>query len=232
MSKNLRVALMVSLGAHVLAMSAVTIIVPEQAERMHPYTRVDFLGSILRKTVFDIMLENVNPLSGNAHRYGVQAVEEKYLKASSRKIELPVKEVVLSSESSKQSDVMDFLTGSKDVPDLFPISYESDLFSSNGSFVKNSQISDEIRKVVYKPDVPSFISALYGGEREFTIKLRAFVSGDGMVMKTEQITTTGYPDLDMTAAGFLKGWVFERQAGRVVNEEWVEVEVLLGSGDD
>ena len=70
-SRNLSIALLVSIGVHVLGMSAVTIINPDIPGRGQPYTRVDFLGPLLGKTAFDIMIENSDGLKIYKLRIGV-----------------------------------------------------------------------------------------------------------------------------------------------------------------
>lgn len=62
MSRNFRMALMISIGVHIFFMSAVVIINPAAREKIGSLTRVDFLGPLLKKTAFDIMLESANPV--------------------------------------------------------------------------------------------------------------------------------------------------------------------------
>ena len=80
-NRSMGIAFLVALSIHVLCMSAVTIINPKYDGRMKAYTRVDFLGSILRKTAFDIMLEDTGrPLFG-AYNDVAENTENLYLEA-------------------------------------------------------------------------------------------------------------------------------------------------------
>ena len=69
MSRNFRIALLISLGIHIFCMSIITITNPVVREKMKSYSRVNFLGPLLRKTAFDIMLENANPVVRTTYRH-------------------------------------------------------------------------------------------------------------------------------------------------------------------
>ena len=78
--RNLRIALLISFGVHILAVSGVEIIAPEDFRKRPKYTRIDFLGSILKKTAFDIMLGNVDPLVNGTYGSVFSLPQEGYLK--------------------------------------------------------------------------------------------------------------------------------------------------------
>ena len=72
---------------------------------------------------------------------------------------------------------------------------------------------------------------MYGNEVMFRIKVRALVSKEGSGRNAEPVTTTGYPQLDIVAARFVRGWLFEPSADTGTYDVWQEVDVVLKAGD-
>ncbi len=214
-SRNFRIALIISLCVHIFGMTVVTIINPGGIERKHPYTRIEFLGSILRKTAFDIMLD-VNPVMIADYEYGLEGPDDSYLEVEVSRIENVVGDFSRRRGSGMDSDVLGFLEGSKAVPDFH-------------SKLKAFE-TDAERRVIYKPEAPSFELGVYGDQKEFKVKIRVFVEANGSVKRTEPLATTGYPGLDQTAEKFVRSWIFEPNEYISDEDEWLTVEVVLRRG--
>jgi hypothetical protein len=219
--RNLRIALGISLGVHIFAMSAVMIVAPENIGRKKGYTRVDFLGPILEKTAFDIMLESANPVVKTSYSWGPIPFKSIYLKAS-----FPGKITVAHGfpqhlEKSMDSTILDALTGYKAVPDFYLDLKEESL--------KQGDLRTGKRKIIYAPEPPFFVKGLYGDDETILVKVRALVSPEGNVKKTEPVTTTGYPQLDILAIKFVRSWIFEPK--KTGGDEWVVLQVILNTGD-
>ena len=228
-SRNLRIALLLSLGVHIVGMSAVAIIAPDNIKRARSYTRIDFLGPILRKTAFDIMLENVNPVMVTTYRYSFLSSQSGALKVPVSKRRSTVQEFPKYLENSMDTLVMDFLTSSKIVPD-FALNLEIDDFGP-GRWGTDHIEEAKQRKVIYRPEAPSVMRALYRGEETFRIRVRVLIDRAGNVKKVEPLTTTGYPRLDITASKFVRGWIFEPREDAAIADEWQEVDVILNARD-
>ena len=126
--RSLRIAFGISLGIHIFAMSAVMIVIPEKAGRKRSLTRVDFLGSILEKTAFDIMLQGTNPAVETSYSLGDTPFGYRDLQVSppgrmSFKLEFPQ-----HLENSMDSIILSTLTGYKIVPN-FSLPFAPFLFS-------------------------------------------------------------------------------------------------------
>ncbi|MEA3488952.1 MAG: hypothetical protein U9R44_01230 [Candidatus Omnitrophota bacterium] len=227
-SRNLRIALLVSLGAHVLAMSAVTIITPDDVERMRPYSRIDFLGPILRKTAFDIMLESVHPAAKTTYSYAIYGPQSGYLKVVASKRESGLREFPPYLENNMDALVFDFLRGSKVVPDIFPGFKEDGLPLSKWNDVLTEEEGE--RKVIYRPEPPYIMRGLYGDNITFRVRVTVLIGADGKVRKTEPLTTTGYPQIDLLVSKYVKGWIFEPKKGPAAGDEWRDVVVVLTAG--
>lgn len=211
--RDLTYALLISFGIHIFGMSAVAIIIPGGAERLHSYTRVDFLGPILRKTAFDIMLENTPPPVITAYGYANISPETKLLG-----VRLPKKESSAQLFNKPFEDKMDirvrgFLADYKVVPDLTFALADGERLSV-------------ARRVLYKPEAPFIIKGLYGDKENFTVRIKTLLDAGGNVKKAELVTTTGYPKLDIIISEFVKSWIFA-PSGNPSGDEWQETEVVL-----
>ncbi len=221
--------MLLSLGAHVLGMSAITITAQGDAAMARPYTRVDFLGAILRKTAFDIMLENADPAVNTAYRQTVLSPEEGRLEVTAPKMEPAVQELPDHPGNSMDALVMDFLAGAKAVPG------PGRGFIAEDRMVRSryarAQADAKGRKVIYRPEAPFMTRGLYGDREAYKIRVRALIAGDGNVRKVEPVTTTGYPGLDIAALKFVRGWIYEPKEDASAGDEWRETDVVLNAGD-
>jgi hypothetical protein len=227
--RNLRIALLISLGVHIVGMSAVTIIAPDDFKKARPYTRVDFLGPILKKTAFDIMLENISPAAITTYRYMFLSPRSGDLKIAIPKRKSTIQEFPEYLENSMDALVMDFLESSKSVPD-----FGLDLGMNNfmlGKWGNEDVKGTNERNVIYRPEAPSIMRALYGDEDTFKIRVKVLIGRDGNIKKVEPLTTTGYPRLDITASKFVRGWIFEPSKDAIAADEWQEVDVILNTRD-
>ena len=228
MSRALVLALMISLGVHIVVMSAVNIVAYEGPGRNRPYTRVDFLGPILGKTAFEMTLGHVSSRSGAVTGKELSGPPDEALKARYRGKPGMAREVSPAQERAMDAEVKGFFAGEKVMPDHrrkpVPGAY-------SGSTGPGAVMPGAVRKVVYKPEAPVFTKALYGDKRSFRVRVRVLVNGEGNVMKTEPLTTTGYSQLDMDAAKYMERWIYEPGRGGISEGEWLEEEVVLRAGD-
>jgi len=62
------------------------------------------------------------------------------------------------------------------------------------------------------------------------MNVRILIDADGKVKKTEPVTTTGFPELDIIAFKFVKGWIFAPTESLTGQDEWYVKEVVLNVG--
>ncbi|NQT32394.1 MAG: energy transducer TonB [Candidatus Omnitrophica bacterium] len=225
--RTLRIALLVSLGVHVIGMSAVTIIAPGGPERAKTYTRVDFLGPILKKTAFDIMLENVNPVVKTTYRHMMASPGSGQLEIAVPKQETVIREFPEYLENNMDALISDFLKGTKTVPEFYA-GFETDELLMN-NWAPLARDKENERKVIYKPGQPFIMRGFYGDRESFRVKMKVLINSDGNVKAVEMLVTTGYPNLDITASKHVKGWIFEPSESR--DPEWRKVDVILNTGE-
>jgi len=225
-SKNLRTALLVSLAAHVIGMSAVAIIYPEGKNRRCAYTRIDFLGAILKKASFDIMIENTAPFLRGTGGYMIQTKEKDYLE----NVRLPKQKPYVQKLPGRLDTVMDnavkrFLIGDKAVPGFITDSRREK------SLNRQTQLRNDGtgRKIIYRPDTFFVQYGLYGKKKLFKAKFKALMGTDGKIKRTELLTTTGYPQLDIKASRLIKDRLSPPKKNVLWKDEWCEIEVILNT---
>ena len=225
MSRNFRIALIISLGIHVFCMSVIAITNPAAREKMRSYSRVDFLGPLLRKTAFDIMLENANPVVRTTYRQVTSDSWSGHLRAASPERHMSLTDKFSNYLANNEMDptVVGFLYKDKSTPDFLLRATKRGLRPRNYGF------NERHRGTIYQPEAPILIPELYGDEDVFHIRVRALVSGEGTVKRVEPVTTTGYPDIDFMASEFVSGWIFESLEG-AGGDEWEEIDVVFKIG--
>ncbi|MFQ5952430.1 MAG: hypothetical protein ACE5JK_03390 [Candidatus Omnitrophota bacterium] len=219
--RNLRIAIGISLGVHIFVMSAVMIVTPDRMGRKKGYTRVDFLGPILEKTAFDIMLESANPVMKTSYGLGPLSFGVGRLKASPPGRMSLKQEFSQHLENRMDSSALEALEDYKTVPDFY-----LDVKAGGSELWA---LGFEKRKVIYTPEAPFIMRGLYGSKDEIHIKIKALVSSCGSVKKAEPVITTGYPQLDILATKYVRGWIFEPKGES--GDEWIVLNVTLETGD-
>jgi hypothetical protein len=225
LTRNLAIALVASLGIHILGMTAVTIITPEDFFKTEPFTKVTFLGPILEKTAFEMMVEGSDPVARTRYTLGTLSGADKYLRVSITKVDTGPVGTSSLYESNMDLMIRGFLSGNKITPSVM-----FGLDPADALMKEWNMGSEEVagrRKVAYRPELPVVTKGLYGQADAFSVKVKALLDGGGRVIRAEALTTTGYPGLDISATKYVKGWIFEPTLDADERGEWVEVDVIL-----
>ncbi|MFH1878124.1 MAG: energy transducer TonB [Candidatus Omnitrophota bacterium] len=230
-TRNLRIALLLSLSLHVFFMSAIGLVTPGSLKRDASFTRIDFLGPILSKTAFDIMLENItNPLET---LYGNTSDPEKdsFLEIPMEKVEPEVPRFPENFEKKVESQIIAGLTGFKAVPGIFLDTAQNNS-SKNPRFSAPGLKNDEnSRKVIYRPEMPSFPGGMYGEKAVYKVRTRILVDKSGTVKSVELLTKTGYPNLDILVTEYIRRWIFEPAKNYTLNDDWLIREIIFETGE-
>ena len=228
-NRDLGIALLISISIHVLVMSSVVITTPEDPGRKRPYSRVDFLGPILHKTAFDIMLENVNPAVMTTYRSSFRIPKNVYLNAVAPRRNFGRRALPELLEKDMDRSIMNLLVENKEVPELYADLNGAAQFP--GLWDTSADEEGTYRKVIYKPEQPFIIRGHYGDKEVFRMRMRVSISPDGKVYAAEPLTTTGYAQLDMFASKYVKSWLFDPRKAPGNLHEGHEVNVLLKVSD-
>ena len=94
--------------------------------------------------------------------------------------------------------------------DLTPSGPHSGAGATDKGFLKGLKIDGPLagRNIVYRPAMPNLPAWAASGNQSFTIDLKIYVSGDGVVRRVNRLTTTGYPAIDLMAMRNARGILF------------------------
>ncbi|MBF0215644.1 MAG: hypothetical protein HQL30_01470 [Candidatus Omnitrophica bacterium] len=216
MNRDILVAVAVSAAIHLFGMSMVHIINPSLKTEIRPFTKVSYLGPLLNKTAFDIMLESKAQIFKTQYNYLENAPAE-VLDLKARSPERRVQEEIKTDLDPGNSEVInDFLSGNKIIP-YFMLDSPAPKVDNNipGAFV-------------YKPEDLGAVKDLISNETIPKIRVKVLVAADGKIKNSEPMTTTGNPELDHVILRYVNNWVFEpSQAGK---DDYKEIDILLNRG--
>jgi len=207
--KAFNISILISTAWHLFWIFAVIVVVTPTVQPRDVYQEVDFLGPILEKTAFDIMVENVSPQSETLYARSALFVNNIYLRprGPERKILNGVMEEPIVEKLSVI--LQRYGRDDKEIPTYFS---EEIRMIYERSITKTLPLSIEgpakRREIMYKPDKPSVLRGLYDDSNEYLVKLKFFLSEDGLVRDVEPVISSGYPDIDLEGIKFLKRWRF------------------------
>lgn len=188
--------------------------------REYVYTQVDFLGPILGKTAFDIMLERSDPYNFSYQNKDIPD-PRMFLEINNEKQDISGLGSVKAYEKYFESVFNSSLLADKAIPDIF---LKRNFLEQDEQYY-GKRISE--RKVIYKPDLPSVDKGVYGTNNSFIIKIKLMVSAAGNVKIAEPVNTSGFPEIDMMAIKYSRGWMFEPAREVYADDEWIEKDVVI-----
>jgi len=208
--KRFNLSILFSTLWHLLWISLIAIIVTPTVQPSNGYQEVDFLGPILEKTAFDLMVEEITPRAETLYAKSDSFTNAIYLKPRG-----PEREVLQTSIPDSALDpfrfiLHDYFAGVKEVPVFVTHDFESKFQISpenrdNTAFVEGPAAA---REVISKPEPVKLPRGLYGDTEEYRVRLKFFIFHNGIPYAVEPIVSSGYPEIDIQAIRFLKGWRF------------------------
>lgn len=189
-------------------MFAIGIIVTPSVQPSNVYQEVGFLGPILEKTAFDLMVEEVKPQAETLYAKSTLFFNETYLKPEGpeRKV---LKEFAAGTIPDRFAFFENFVKDTREIP----------LYITQGiraPYAKMRKKKPSVtmegpageREVIFKPRPLTVLRGLYGDADEYRIRLKFFVSEDGITYDLKPVVSSGYPEIDLQAMRFLKRWRF------------------------
>ena len=195
---------------HLFWISSIGISVTPSIQPNSFYQEVDFLGPILEKTAFDLMVEEVTPQAETLYAKTALSLDDIYLKPKG-----PERKVLKEFTPDVMRDrftfsLREFIKNTKENPLYFVedirVAYEeTDNKRVPPAFIEGPAGK---REIIFKPASLTVPRSLYGGREEYIVKLKFFISNDGVVHDIEPIVSSGYPEIDLKAMRFLRKWRF------------------------
>lgn len=207
--KILGISILLSTAWHLFWIFSVGIIITPTVETSNLYQEVNFLGPLLEKTAFDFMTEAAMPQSETLYATSSLFIENAYLRPRG-----PDRKIAKKTSHQSITDrfflvLRKYFQSNKEAP---PNMVEE----ANVRYNKKSEIkpSSEIEgpakylNIVSKSRTPSVPRGLYGDSDEHIVKLKFFVSKNGIVRYVEPVISSGYTEIDFLAIRTLKKWRF------------------------
>lgn len=206
--RSFNVSFLISFTWHVLVILAVTIIVAPTIEKVHQYQEVNFLGPILEKTAFDLMAGGARRPAEISYRYSPLVVDRFSLDVRGPQKVLVDKTFPVFIEERFYFSLKGYFAETKTVPKDF-FGEETAGYvkpeKADFAFIEGPAAS---RKILHRPSPPKLSRDVYRGAGDFTVKLKFYLSGEGMVERAEPVVSSGYPEADLACIRYLKSWQF------------------------
>jgi len=201
-------SIFVSGVCHIFWLSSVGISTSARAETPKNYTKVSFLGPILEKTAFEMMMEGALPQAETLYASSIIEMDTQDVAVEGpskisaeevfQKIDRRNKALFAKRYTVRESRAPRFSMGKKG------------LFYHIGEKGLSKLIDGpaKTRAILYKPPMPAFSNKRLFEEEVFVTKYKFVLSKDGNVRSVEPLVSTGYPDIDMKCIKYLKQWKF------------------------
>lgn len=194
---------------HLFWIFAICIVITPTVQPSNLYQEVDFLGPILEKTAFDLMVEGVKPQTETLYARSTLFADGACLKP--RGPRRKVLRMLIPGAINKKTplSVRDYLEEAKEIPGYFTEDIKAAYVKSRSrawAFLIEGPAAE--REIIFKPKPLTVPHGLYGDRDEYIIRLKFFVSDNGLVYEVEPVISSGYPEVDLRAIRYLKGWRF------------------------
>lgn len=232
--KTLSAAFLISVSWHLACMFLFTIVVLPISLPMSTISNVSFLGPLLEKTAFELMLDkNARPkqavyqepmffnnafLMHEERRIGKTKFNGFALKGQADPAEVSANDLfggykIIPSFSMKASPPPARPAGG-------PAAKGDDTFLIEGPLAR--------RDIVLKPEAPIAAKRVGIEQKNFFVELNIKVAGGGRVKQADLLASSGYPDIDLAAINYIKAFQF---SAADVNGEavWGKVKLSIKS---
>ncbi|MFH1791634.1 MAG: energy transducer TonB [Candidatus Omnitrophota bacterium] len=219
--KNFLLAgLTLSLTGHVLCFSIFGIDFGDSRPRQAVYTEVSFLGPILEKTAFEMMVEEYHPKAETLFRTSAILEREYYLEVAGPGREDEKSRFARDSGVSDRGHVSVRKGEGRDFLRDKGIFYHI----RERGFNKFIEGPARERMIISKPAMPVFSKKFLTDNENFTTVFRFVLSHDGTVELVEPVMSSGYPDIDTECMNYIRSWKFEPRRGDSAGEkDWGNV---------
>ena len=206
--KAFNLSILFSVAWHLFWISAICIVITPTVQPSDLYQEVDFLGPILEKTAFDLLTEQASAKAETLYARTTLFAENVYLKPKGpeRKV---LGDSMPDSALERFAFVMrEYVKGKTETP--FYFSEVRELYRKTEKSPASPLIDGpaSLRGIIFRPGPISIPKGVYDNQDGYDVKLRFVLTADGIVRNVEPVISSGYPEIDLQAAEFLKKWRF------------------------
>lgn len=207
-------AFLVSVSWHLICMFLFTIVILPVSLPMSTISNVSFLGPLLEKTAFELMLDkNVQPkqvsyqepmfinnafLTHEDDRIGRARFNDFSLKTRTDQAEVSANDLFGGYK------IMPTFSMKAPMPERKAASVAA--ASTDEAFQIEGLLAR--REIILKPEAPVAAKRVGAEQKNFFVELKVKVTGDGKVEQADLLASSGYPDIDLAAINYVKGFQF------------------------
>ena len=205
---KLNLAVVFSTVWHLFWIFAIGIVVTPNVRSNNVYQEVDFLGPILEKTAFDLMVDQATPKAETLYSSSILLSESIYLKPQGPRRRIPEApgQVFMSK---RFAFIKNHGKDKKEIPRYIAENIRN--FVSKPNEAKPASAVEgpaRKREVIFKPKALVIPRGIYGDQENYRLELKFFVANNGIVYDAIPAISSGYPEIDLVAIRFLKRWRF------------------------
>ncbi|MDD5449200.1 MAG: energy transducer TonB [Candidatus Omnitrophica bacterium] len=236
--KTLSIAFLISVSWHVFFMLCFTVVVLPAGFPMHRISNVSFLGPILEKTAFELMLEKKSRFEQDPSYRDIMNLSDVSLSGNEvgfdkLKFIEPSLKPATDNETMSANDLFGtfkitppFIEAAKE-PMEPGEAQEGAVYKSEEDLAIEGPLAQS--EILFKPDAPAITKRIEEGQESFTVELRFKASAAGNVEEAVLLVSSGYADVDMAAINYIKGFKFSAPSSEDANVGWNKVRLRLKS---
>lgn len=218
-NRYFNVSFLFSVAWHLFWLSAIYIVITPTVKLQDDYADINFLGPILEKTAFEIMVDDSTPRTEILYPTSAMIDSETYLDIKGPK-RLLKKDIFLGDGETKTTFREKSYLTEKVKPGYFMDGRS--IFYHVEEKILNRLIEGPARSraVLFKPQFPLVYKLSYGDEENLMTRLKFTLSREGNVELVEPVVSSGYPRIDSECIKYIKQWKFSPKAGALHEKEW------------
>lgn len=201
-------AVTISAVCHLFWFSVVDIVAAAHENSTDDYTEINFLGPILEKTAFDVMIESA-PVKSEILYSNAMMVKPKGDLSVSGPGKVGIKNPLRGVKNIERDDAS-FKTAMKTPAEIAPFNDNKALYYH----IKEKELNKFIegpakaRPLIYRPELPVFEKKFMMVEESFVTKFRFTISDSGNIETVEPVVSSGYPNFDVACIKYIRQWRF------------------------
>jgi hypothetical protein len=215
-NRTFNIAFLISISWHLFCMFCFTIVVLPVSLPMAKVSKVSFLGPILEKTAFDLML-NKKARPRRASYTESMRLDDAFLAHEEKgldglKFDNPFLQIVREDTSMSVGDLFGNFKVTPPFKQLILENRQEKATQPSSPGTRNENFVIEgpfaSREILFKPDLPIITKKFDVSEESFMVELKFEVAPGGKIKEVLLLASSGYPDVDLTAINYIKGFQF------------------------
>lgn len=196
------ISFLISFCGHILCIFAFVLVITPKGFSLNTFSATAFLGPILEESIFQPSY-NLRPIVMPTV-YKEDFISSGLFSVSGCATSLPLAAYSLDNVKFEEPQAV------KQIPDINN-NIDGSVSFKNTNDYKDLKIEGplSLRGIIYKPPAPALPQWAANADLDFSIDLRVFVLGDGVVQRVDRLTTTGYAEIDSITMKYAANLLFQ-----------------------